>query len=83
MKTLVVYDSGYGNTEIIARAIGEALPGEVEMVRVGEVKAGDLEAADLLVIGSPTHGSLPTEAAKGLMTRLGSPALAVGQKRKR
>jgi flavodoxin I len=74
MKTLVVYDSIYGNTEIVARAIGEAIPGEVQVARVGQVDAGILEAVDLLVIGSPTHGSLPSEAAQGLMTRLGSPA---------
>jgi flavodoxin I len=74
MKTLVVYDSVYGNTEIIARAIGDAIPGEVEVLRVGQVKAGDWETADLLIIGSPTHGSLPTEAAQGLVAKIGSPA---------
>jgi hypothetical protein len=33
MKTLVVYDSVYGNTESIARAIGDAVGGEVEVLR--------------------------------------------------
>ncbi len=74
MKTLVVYDSIYGNTEIIARAIGEAIPGEVQVVRVGQVSVSDLEAVGLLIIGAPTHGSLPSEAAQGLMARIGSPA---------
>lgn len=74
MKTLVVYDSVYGNTEIIARAIGDALPGEVQVLRVGQVNAGELAIADLLVIGSPTHGAMPTEAAQGLVARIGSPA---------
>jgi flavodoxin I len=74
MKMLVVYDSVYGNTEIIARAIGEALPGEVQVLRVGQVNAGDLETLDLLIIGSPTHGALPTEAVQGLVERIGSPA---------
>ena len=74
MKTLVVYDSIYGNTEIVARAVGDAIPGEVEVVRVGQVDVSDLEATDLLIVGSPTHGSLPSEAAQGLMTQLGSPA---------
>jgi flavodoxin I len=74
MKTLVVYDSIYGNTEIIARAIGDAIPGEVEVLRVDQVKAGDLETVDLLIIGSPTHGALPTEAVQGLIERIGSPA---------
>ncbi len=74
MKTLVVYDSVYGNTEIIAQAIGAAIPGEVQVRRVGQVHAGELETVDLLIIGSPTHGSLPTEAIQGLVERIGSPA---------
>lgn len=74
MKTLVVYDSVYGNTEIIARAIGDAIPGEVQVLRVGQVDVGDLENVDLLILGAPTHGSLPSEAMQGLLSRIGSPA---------
>ena len=74
MRTLVVYDSVYGNTEIIARAIGDALPGEVQVLRVGQVKADDWQIVDLLIIGSPTHGAMPTEAAQALVNRIGSPA---------
>ena len=74
MKTFVVYDSVYGNTEKIAHAIGDAIPGEVRVLRVGQVKAGDLEAVDLLIIGSPTHGALPTEAVQRLVEKIGPPA---------
>jgi flavodoxin I len=74
MKTLVVYDSVYGNTEIIARAIGDAFPGEVQVLRVGRVNAGDWETVDLLIIGSPTHGAHPTEAVQGLIEKIGPPA---------
>jgi flavodoxin len=74
MKTLVVYDSIYGNTEIIARAIGDAIPGEVQVLRVGQVNVGDLENVDLLILGAPTHGSLPSEAAQGLVAKIGPPA---------
>jgi flavodoxin I len=74
MKTLVVYDSVYGNTEIVAQAIGAAIPGEVQVQRVGQVNAGELETVDLLIIGSPTHGSMPTEAVQGLLAKIGSPA---------
>jgi flavodoxin len=74
MKTLVVYDSVYGNTEIIAQAIGEAIPGEVPVRRVGQVDAGNLEAVDLLILGSPTHGALPTEAVQAFVDKLGAPA---------
>jgi menaquinone-dependent protoporphyrinogen IX oxidase len=67
MKTLVVYDSVYGNTEIVARSIGDAILGEVQVLRVSQVKTGDWDTVDLLVIGSPTHGALPTDAVQGLV----------------
>jgi flavodoxin I len=73
MRTLVVYDSVYGNTEIVAKAIGDAIPGEVQVQRVGQVNAGELATFDLLVIGSPTHGALPTEAVQALVDKLGPP----------
>jgi flavodoxin I len=73
MKTLVVYDSIYGNTEAIAQAIGGAIPGEVQVLRVEQVDTGDLETADLLIIGSPTHGALPTQAVQGLIEKIGPP----------
>jgi flavodoxin I len=74
MKTFVVYDSVYGNTEKVAHAIGDAIPGEVRVLRVGQVKAGELETVDLLIIGSPTHGALPTEAVQRLVEKIGPPA---------
>jgi flavodoxin I len=73
MKTLIVYDSLYGNTEIIAKAIGEAITGGAQVLRTDHVTAGDIEAADLLFLGSPTHGSLPSEAVQGLVEKIGSP----------
>jgi flavodoxin I len=74
MKTLILYDSVYGNTEKIAQAIGAALPGEVQVQKVGPVLPGDLGSLDLLILGSPTRGGLPTEAMRSLMERIGAPA---------
>ena len=71
MKTLIVYDSTYGNTEEIARAIGEAITGEVKLLRVGE--ADPSETFDLLIVGSPTHGGRPTQAIQDFTKRV--PAL--------
>jgi hypothetical protein len=54
MRTLVVFESMYGNTEHIARAIAEGL-GDAQVVEVGTaptVLPADLE---LLVVGGPTH----------------------------
>ena len=57
MKALVVYDSVYGNTEQVARAIGERLgtEGEVQVLRASDVKPQQLEGLDLLVVGSATQ----------------------------
>jgi flavodoxin I len=72
MKTLVIYDSVYGNTKAVAQAIGDGIPGEVRVLHVGQVNANELETADLLIIGSPTHGGGPTEGVQALVERIGA-----------
>lgn len=60
MKSLVVYESDYGNTERLARAIAEALheQGEARVAPVGGVSGLSAGEIDLLVVGAPTqlHG---------------------------
>lgn len=73
MKTLVVYDSVHGNTEKIAKAIGDAITGEVQVLRAGEVNPAEVKVFDLLIVGSPTHGGRPTEAMQDLLRKI--PAL--------
>lgn len=75
MKTLVVYDSLYGNTEKIARAIGEAITGEVKLARVGEVDVSELKALDLLIVGAPTHASRPSPATREFLDKVQARAL--------
>jgi len=60
MKVLIVYDSVYGNTERIAKAVGDAIAGEVKVLRVGEVHSSELKTFDLLIVSSPTQGGRPT-----------------------
>jgi flavodoxin I len=64
MKAMVVYDSAYGNTEKVARAIGQALgsPEDVATVRVGNVKPEQLPGLTLLIVGSPTQKFRPLGA---------------------
>jgi flavodoxin len=64
MKVLIVYDSFFGNTEQIARAIGSApdSQGDVETIRVNQVKTDRLTGLDFLIVGSPTRGFRPSEA---------------------
>ena len=73
MKAMVVYDTVHGNTRAIAEAIAGALPGRVVALVPGAVALEELAGVDLLVIGSPTHGGLPTEAMRGLLARIGPP----------
>lgn len=70
MNALIVFDSVYGNTEKIARAIGSAITGEVKVVRAGEVDSAELKTIDLLVVGSPTQGGRPTPAIQDFLNTL-------------
>ncbi|MBN1261195.1 MAG: flavodoxin family protein [Anaerolineae bacterium] len=65
MHTLVVYDSTYGHTERVARAMGEVAGGQVRHVK--EVSPEDLAGCALLIIGSPTHGGWFTPEIKTLL----------------
>lgn len=76
MKTLVVYDSLYGNTRTIAEAIAGAIPGEVKLAHAGEVDASSLGEYDLLVAGAPTHGGRASEPFQELLKQV--PASALG-----
>jgi len=69
MKAMVAYDSAYGNTEQIARAIGDALGPEedVETLRVGDVTPERLTDVSLLVVGCPTQKFSPTGATTKLL----------------
>jgi flavodoxin len=75
MKTLVIYDSLYGNTKTIAQAIGDAIPGEVEVLHVGEAKASELAACNLLVVGAPTHGARSSPDVKAFLEQIPASAL--------
>lgn len=56
MRALIVYESMFGNTELIARAIADGLAPitRAEVVNVDDAPAG-LDGVDLLVVGGPTH----------------------------
>jgi flavodoxin len=73
MKTLIVYDSQYGNTEQVARAIADALGGTA--VRVGQANAAVVKDYELLVAGSPTQGGRPTPALKAFLQAIPAGAL--------
>ena len=69
MKTLLLFDSYFGNTEKIARAVAKAFEGdnEFEIKRNNEANAEELANYKLLIIGSPTRGFQPTEDVSKLI----------------
>jgi len=57
MRTLIVYESMYGNTHAVAEAIarGIAPTGAVATIPVSQASQEDVSAYDLLIVGGPTH----------------------------
>lgn len=78
MKALVIYDSQFGNTEKIARAIAEGLGshGQVELLQVGQVKSDQLAGYQLLVVGSPTQRFRATPNTTQLLKEIPKNGLA-------
>lgn len=67
MRALVVYESMYGNTHVIATHIAAGLRDrhEVSLVSVANATAELVAQADLLVVGAPTHiHGLPTASSR-------------------
>jgi hypothetical protein len=57
MRAVIVYESMYGNTHLIAEAIARGMQPEnlVTVTPVAEASRDLLEGADLVVVGGPTH----------------------------
>jgi len=73
MSVLIVYDSMYGNTEALAKAISAAIGGDVALSRPGAVDLSALAGLDLLIVGAPVHGGRPMPSVQAFLDRL--PAL--------
>jgi len=77
MKALVIYDSVFGNTEKVARAIGAALDpaGGAPVLSVKDVTPEQLNDLEVLFVGSPTRGFRPTPAITAFLDLLPAGAL--------
>jgi len=72
-KVIVVYDTRFGNTEEIARALAlgmEKQGVEVDCVKVDEVDVDGLVEYDLLSIGGPTHMAGMSQPMKEFLEEL-------------
>ena len=62
MKAIVVYESHWGNTAAIARAIAEGIGTDAQAMSTAEATGAVVADLDLIVAGAPLLGfSLPTE----------------------
>jgi flavodoxin len=72
LKTLIVPYSKFGNTRRIAESIAETMRAEadVRVVSIDALDASELETADLVVTGSPTHAFAVPQAVRDVLEAL-------------
>lgn len=77
MKTLIIFDSFFGNTEKIGRAIAKAFSSNEHTVikRCKEAAPKELAQFELIIAGSPTRGFRPTEEITNLLKGIGTNGL--------
>jgi Flavodoxin domain len=70
MRSVVIYESMWGNTAAIAQTIARQLDlfGDVLLVSVLEASSRVVEGADLIVVGGPTHVHGMSRASSRLST---------------
>jgi hypothetical protein len=73
MKAIVVYESHWGNTAAVARAIAEGIGPEARALSTAEAAGAEVAGAELIVAGAPLLGfALPTDnMLKGLAANAG------------
>jgi hypothetical protein len=77
LKTVIVFESMFGNTERLAREMGDALAAggaQVVLADVRHVRPEDLTGCGLLVLGAPTHAfTLSRPSTRADAVRQGAP----------
>jgi flavodoxin len=77
MKALIIYDSIFGQTERIARAVAGVLAeqGMVQVMKASDMTTFDLKGADALLLAGPTHAHGVSQAMKALVQSIPKDAL--------
>ena len=75
MKNLVIYDSFFGNTKLIAETIGKELGDDTRIIHVSEFKKDMLNGVKLLIVGSPILGWRPSENISAFLMSFGKDEL--------
>lgn len=68
MKSIVIYDSNFGNTKKIAEVVAKELGGSI--MHVSDAENEDFKDVDLLVVGNPIHGWRPSEKTIKFLSEL-------------
>ena len=71
MKSLVIYDTNFGNTKIIAEEIAKNLGDHASVTHIDNVQINQITTTDLLVIGCPIIAWNPTIKTKKLLSEIG------------
>ena len=71
MKAVVVYESHWGNTAAVARAIADGLGGETRALTTDEASADVIRDVDLIVAGAPViaFGLASDKTLKGMVAQ--------------
>jgi flavodoxin len=70
MKSLVLYDSYFGNTEKVAQKIHSSLGENATIKKAENFEQKDLEGINLLIVGSPTRGFNYSERMKPILGKI-------------
>ncbi len=76
--TLIIYDSNYGNTKLIAESIAKTLGSNTKCVSVNDLQTTDLRY-DLIIIGCPINVWRPTPGIATFLKSL-APSQLTGKK---
>ena len=73
-KALIVYESKYGNTRLVAEKIAEGISQvseiDIELVELKDVNLNQLDEFDTILIGSPNHVGSPTRGIRKFIDKL-------------
>jgi flavodoxin I len=68
MKALVIYDTLYGNTEQVAKAVAGGVGGEVH--KTNELDPANIKGFDLIIIGAPTQGGRAKKEMQDFLSKI-------------
>jgi flavodoxin len=75
MKSLIIYDSFFGNTKLLAETIGKEFGNDTKVLHVSDFKQEDLKGISLLIVGSPILGWRPSEKTTAFLMSFGKDQL--------